>query len=116
MGSFYKKALGFGALGAAAGAVAYYLKKQKEKDPQLEEDFADFHDNIKETASSAANVASRLKEKVEQTVEETVQKVREHTDDILDDLDNLDDETIFEDDEFFDSPSDTSEEFESSKE
>lgn len=31
MGSFYKKALGFGALGAAAGAVAYYLKKQKEK-------------------------------------------------------------------------------------
>ena len=42
MGSFYKKALGFGALGAAAGAVAYYLKKQKEKDPQLEEDFADF--------------------------------------------------------------------------
>lgn len=35
MGSFYKKALGFGALGAAAGAVAYYLKKQKEKDPQL---------------------------------------------------------------------------------
>ena len=32
MGSFYKKALGFGALGAAAGAVAYYLKKQKEKD------------------------------------------------------------------------------------
>ena len=83
MGSFYKKALGFGALGAAAGAVAYYLKKQKEKDPQLEEDFADFHDNIKETASSAANVASRLKEKVEQTVEETVQKVREHTDDMM---------------------------------
>ena len=32
MGSFYKKALGFGALGAAAGAVAYYLKKQKEKE------------------------------------------------------------------------------------
>ena len=29
MGSFYKKAFGFGALGAAAGAVAYYLKKQK---------------------------------------------------------------------------------------
>ena len=46
---------------------------------------------------------------MEQTVEETVQKVREHTDDILDDLDKLDDETIFEDDEFFDSPSDTSE-------
>ena len=34
MGSFYKKALGFGALGAAAGAVAYYLKKQKEKETE----------------------------------------------------------------------------------
>ena len=48
----------------------HIISKTKEKDPQLEEDFADFHDNIKETASSAANVASRLKEKVEQTVEE----------------------------------------------
>ena len=34
MGSFYKKALGFGALGAAAGAVAYYLKN-KRKDLSL---------------------------------------------------------------------------------
>ena len=29
-------------LGAAAGAAFYYLKKQKEEDPDLEEDFADF--------------------------------------------------------------------------
>ena len=78
MGNWSKKILGLGAIGAAAGAAAYYVKKKKDEDPKLQEDFADFQDNIKETASSAMNVASRLKEKVEKTVEDTVQKVKEH--------------------------------------
>lgn len=47
MGSFGKKLLGFSVIGAAAGAAFYYLKKQKEEDPDLEEDFADFQDNVK---------------------------------------------------------------------
>ena len=47
MGNWSKKILGLGAIGAAAGAAAYYVKKKKDEDPKLQEDFADFQDNIK---------------------------------------------------------------------
>lgn len=59
MGNFGKKLLGAGAIGAAAGAAVYYFVKKKNEDPDLQEEFADFQDNIKETAASAVNVASR---------------------------------------------------------
>ena len=51
MGSFSKKLLGVSALGAAAGAAIYYFKKRKEENPDLQEEFADFQDNLKETAA-----------------------------------------------------------------
>ena len=85
MGSFSTKLLGVSALGAAAGAAIYYFKKKKEENPGLQEEFADFQDNLKETAASAVHVASKLKEVVEQSVDEAVSKVKEHTDDFIDD-------------------------------
>ena len=64
MGNFGKKMVGFGILGAAAGAAVYYFQKKKEENPDLQEEFADFQDNVKETAASAVNVAVKLKELV----------------------------------------------------
>ena len=96
MGNFGKKRLGAGALGAAAGAAVYYFVKKKNEDPDLQEEFADFQDNIKETAASAVNVASRLKDAVEKSVDSAVSKVKEHTDDFVDD-------DIFEEEDSFSS-------------
>lgn len=96
MGNFGKKILGAGALGAAAGAAVYYFVKKKNEDPDLQEEFADFQDNVKETAASAVNVASRLKDAVEKSVDNAVNKVKEHTDDFIDD-------DIFEDEDSFSS-------------
>lgn len=96
MGNFGKKLLGAGAIGAAAGAAVYYFVKKKSEDPDLQEEFADFQDNIKETAASAVNVASRLKDVVEKSVDNAVSKVKEHTDDFVDD-------DIFEEEDSFSS-------------
>ena len=85
MGNFGKKLLGAGALGAAAGAAVYYFIKKKNEDPDLQEEFADFQDNVKETAASAVNVASKLRDAVEKSVDHAVSKVKEHTDDFVDD-------------------------------
>lgn len=84
MGNFGKKLLGAGALGAAAGAAVYYFIKKKNEDPDLQEEFADFQDNVKETAASAVNVASKLRDAVEKSVDHAVSKVKEHTDDFVD--------------------------------
>ena len=84
MGNFGKKMVGFGILGAAAGAAVYYFQKKKEENPDLQEEFADFQDNVKETAASAVNVAVKLKEAVEKSVDDAVSKVKEHTDDFVD--------------------------------
>ena len=51
-------------------------RKRKKKTPGLQEEFADFQDNLKETAASAVHVASKLKEVVEQSVDEAVSKVK----------------------------------------
>ncbi len=93
MGNFGKKLLGMGALGAAAGAAAYYFVKKKNENPDLQEEFADFQDNLKETAVSAAGVASKFKKVMEKSVDDAVSKVKEHTDDFLDD-------DIFEEEDF----------------
>lgn len=85
MGNFGKKLLGAGALGAAAGAAVYYFVKKKNEDPDLQEEFADFQDNVKETAASAVSVASKLRDAVEKSVDHAVSKVKEHTDDFVDD-------------------------------
>ena len=96
MGNFGKKLLGAGALGAAAGAAVYYFVKKKNEDPDLQEDFADFQDNVKETAASAVNVASRLKDAVEKSVDSAVSKVKDRKDDFIDD-------DIFEEEDSFSS-------------
>ncbi len=96
MGKLGKKLIGAGAFGAAAGAAAYYFVKKKNEDPDLQEEFADFQDNIKETAASAVNVASRLKDAVGKSVDNAVNKVKEHTDDFVED-------DIFEEEEDFSS-------------
>ena len=103
MGNFGKKLLGAGAIGAAAGAAVYYFVKKKNEDPDLQEEFADFQDNIKETAASAVNVASRLKDVVEKSVDNAVSKVKEHTDDFVDD-------DIFEEESFSSAVSEVAEE------
>ena len=84
MGNFGKKLLGAGALGAAAGAAVYYFVKKKNEDPDLQEDFADFQDNVKETAASAVNVATRLKDAVEKSVDSAVSKVKDRKFDFID--------------------------------
>ena len=109
MGNFGKKLLGAGALGAAAGAAVYYFVKKKNEDPDLQEEFADFQDNVKETAASAVNVASKLKDAVEKSVDNAVNKVKEHTDDFIDD-DFIDDDIFEEEDTFSESVKDTAEE------
>ena len=96
MGNFGKKLLGAGALGAAAGAAVYYFVKKKNEDPDLQEDFADFQDNVKETAASAVNVATRLKDAVEKSVDSAVSKVKDRKDDFIDD-------DIFEEEDSFSS-------------
>ena len=103
MGNFGKKLLGAGAIGAAAGAAVYYFVKKTNEDPDLQEEFADFQDNIKETAASAVNVASRLKDVVEKSVDNAVSKVKEHTDDFVDD-------DIFEEESFSSAVSEVAEE------
>lgn len=100
MGNFGKKLLGAGALGAAAGAAVYYFIKKKNDDPDLQEEFADFQDNVKETAASAVNVASKLRDAVEKSVDHAVSKVKEHTDDFVDD-------DIFEDEDLEDAVKET---------
>lgn len=84
MGNLSKKLLGMGALGAAAGAAAYYFMKAKEENADLQEDFSDFQDHLKETAASAVHVASRLKDAVEKSVDDVVNKAREHSNDFAD--------------------------------
>lgn len=95
MGNFGKKLFGMGILGAAAGAAAYYFVKKKEENPDLQEEFADFQDNVKETAASALNVASKFKEAVEKSMDTAVNKVKEYTDDFVE-------EDIFEDEDISD--------------
>lgn len=90
MGNLSKKLLGASVLGAAAGAAVYYFQKKKKENPDLEEEFADFQDNVKETAASAVNVAAKLKEAVEKSLDQTLTKVKEHNNDFID-------EDIFED-------------------
>lgn len=102
MGNFGKKLLGMGALGAAAGAAAYYFVKKKNENPDLQEEFADFQDNLKETAVSAAGVASKFKKVMEKSVDDAVSKVKEHTDDFLDD-------DIFEEEDFIRAVKETAE-------
>lgn len=85
MGNFAKKLLGMGTLGAAAGAAAYYFVKKKEENPELQKEFADFQENLKETATSAVNVASKLKTVVEKSVDNTISKVKEHTEEFKED-------------------------------
>nr|WP_317361397.1 hypothetical protein [uncultured Blautia sp.] len=103
MGNLGKKFIGISALGAAAGAAVYYFKKKKDENPGLQEEFADFQDNLKETAASAVSVASKLKEVMGQSVEEAVNKVKEHTDDFVDD-------DIFEEEDLADEVADKVEE------
>lgn len=104
MGNLGKKLLGAGAIGAVAGAAVYYFVKKKNEDPDLQEEFADFQDNVKETAASAVNVASKLKDAVEKSVDNAVNKVKEHTDDFIDD------DIFEEEDTFSESVKDTAEE------
>lgn len=104
MGNLGKKLLGVGAIGAAAGVAVYYFVKKKNEDPDLQEEFADFQDNVKETAASAVNVASKLKDAVEKSVDNAVNKVKEHTDDFIDD------DIFEEEDTFSESVKDTAEE------
>ena len=103
-GNLGKKLLGVGAIGAAAGVAVYYFVKKKNEDPDLQEEFADFQDNVKETAASAVNVASKLKDAVEKSVDNAVNKVKEHTDDFIDD------DIFEEEDTFSESVKDTAEE------
>lgn len=49
MGNLGKKLLGIGLLSATAGAAVYYFTKKKEENPDLQEEFADFQDNLKDT-------------------------------------------------------------------
>ncbi len=77
MGNLGKKLLGIGLLSATAGATVYYFTKKKEENPDLQEEFADFQDNLKETAASAVNVASKFKEVVEKSVDQAVNKTDE---------------------------------------
>ena len=91
MGNLGKKLLGIGLLSATAGAAVYYFTKKKEENPDLQEEFADFQDNLKETAASAVNVASKFKEVVEKSVDQAVNKSDELTKEFSED-------DIFEDD------------------
>ena len=77
VGNLGKKLLGIGLLSATAGAAVYYFTKKKEENPDLQEEFADFQDNLKETAASAVNVASKFKEVVEKSVDQAVNKTDE---------------------------------------
>ena len=79
MGNLGKKLLGIGLLSATAGAAVYYFTKKKEENPDLQEEFADFQDNLKETAASAVNVASKFKEVVEKSMDQAVNKADENT-------------------------------------
>ena len=95
MGNLGKKLLGIGLLSATAGAAVYYFTKKKEENPDLQEEFADFQDNLKETAASAVNVASKFKEVVEKSMDQAVNKAdelaKEFTEDDIfeDDFDDL---------------------------
>ena len=77
MGNLGKKLLGIGLLSATAGAAVYYFIKNKEENTDLQEEFADFQDNLKENAASAVNVASKFKEVVEKSVDQAVNKTDE---------------------------------------
>lgn len=98
MGNLSKKLLGAGLIGATAGAAVYYFTKKKEENPDLQEEFADFQDNLKETAASAVNVASKFKKVVEKSVDQAVNKVNDlaeefSEDDIFEeDFNNLDED------------------------
>ncbi len=91
MGNLSKKLLGAGLIGATAGAAVYYFTKKKDENPDLQEEFADFQDNLKETAASAVNVASKFKKAVEKSVDQAVNKVNNLAEEFSED-------DIFEDD------------------
>ena len=60
MGNLGKKIIRYWAIkcNCRSCRLLFYKKRRK---PDLQEEFADFQDNLKETAASAVNVASNLK-------------------------------------------------------